>query len=104
MRLIIKELSKERSTEIIHELDDFIDESKIIDWEIDKTEEQNYRSTNQILGENVSIEPYYLSSSLCFSFLGKANREVKFLNLIKFLEVIFEYFADDMKAIEITDI
>ncbi|MDR0484135.1 MAG: hypothetical protein LBH40_02495 [Alphaproteobacteria bacterium] len=103
MNLIIKDISKQRAEEIVNELDKLIDESIIDDWTIDDTEEQDYRSTNTLLGD-VSIKPYYRNKSLCFGIIGDYDKDIKSANITRFLELMLTYFSDDVKLIKIINL
>ncbi|MCL2567546.1 MAG: hypothetical protein FWE18_05605 [Alphaproteobacteria bacterium] len=104
MNIIIKDISKEKAEEVVNSLDKFIDDGIIENWSIDDTKDQDYRSINTVLGEHVSIKPYYRNNSLCFAVIGNADKEIKFLNLTRFLDTMLTNFSEDIKSIKLINL
>lgn len=104
MNLIIKNVTKERATEIVNQLDSLIDQKIILDWTIDETEDQDYRMLDLQFGEAISIKPYYRNQSLCFSLFGNAENNIKYANIVKFSETLLNYFSEDIKVMKIINL
>ncbi|MDR2007561.1 MAG: hypothetical protein LBQ34_01145 [Alphaproteobacteria bacterium] len=104
MNLIIKDISKEKAEEIVNNLDKLIDDGAILDWRIDEGEAQDYHNADNLLGERVAIKPYYRNNALCFAFVGHEESTVKHANIIKFLELLLEYFPANVKSVKIINL